>query len=172
MNYQIDAKDIYGPLDKQIMDVISFVMINSRVSARKTVGREDYPQYSVRAIFEAIVNAVVHRDYSKHGVKIRLFMFSDRLEIYSPGGLVNTLTVDRLIYNQFARNELLARLLSEVKLNDKVSNQVARSSFIGRRGEGVRIIIRESFELSGKMPLYKQIGDELCLTIYPALLTR
>jgi predicted HTH transcriptional regulator len=51
----------------------------------------------MKAIFEAIVNAVVHRDYSKSGSKIRLFIFSNRLELYSPGALSNTLTVDTLI---------------------------------------------------------------------------
>jgi predicted HTH transcriptional regulator len=63
----------------------------------------------MKAIFEAIVNAVVHRDYSKSGSKIRLFIFSNRLELYSPGALSNTLAVDTLISNQITRNELLTR---------------------------------------------------------------
>ena len=86
-NYQIDAKDFRGPLDQQIVDAFKFVQKYNQVSARKDVGRVDRPQYSMRAVFEAIVNAVVHRDYSKAGSKIRLFMFADRLELYSPGGI-------------------------------------------------------------------------------------
>ena len=79
-NYQIDAKDFRGPLDDQIVDAFKFVERYNQVSARKDIGRIERSQYSMRAIFEAIVNAVVHRDYSKTSSKIRLFMFTDRLE--------------------------------------------------------------------------------------------
>ena len=110
-NYQIDAKDFRGTLDQQIIDAYKFVHKHNKVSARKEIGRIDQPKYSMRAVFEAIVNAVVHRDYSKGESKIRLFMFADRLELYSPGALANTLTVDDLPFRQATRNELLARLL-------------------------------------------------------------
>ena len=106
-----------GPLDQQIVDAFKFVERYNQVSARKEIGRIERSQYSMRAVFEAVVNAVVHRDYSKAGSKIRLFMFTDRLELYSPGALANTLTVDDLRYNQATRNELLARLLSETTLD-------------------------------------------------------
>ena len=167
-NYQIDAKDFKGAADAQIMDAYRFVDKYNAVSARKKVGREDRPQYSMRAVFEALVNAVVHRDYSKHGSKTRLFLFADRLEIYSPGELANTLTVDSLQYNQVTRNEMLARLLSEIKLEDEVGSHVGRGHFLERRGEGVGIILRESSELSGREPVYALHDEELCLTIYAA----
>ena len=122
----------------------------------------------MRAVFEAVVNAVVHRDYSKTGSKIRLFMFADRLELYSPGALANTLTVDDLPYNQATRNELLARLLSEITLDDDMGKQVVRQHFLERRGEGVGIILNESETLSGKMPVYELFGEELRLTIFAA----
>ena len=167
-NYQIDAKDFKGPLDEQIVDAFKFVEKYNQVSARKEIGRVDQPQYSMRAVFEAVVNAVVHRDYSKAGSKIRLFMFADRLELYSPGALANTLTVDNLPYNQATRNELLARLLSEITLEDDVRKQVVRRHFLERRGEGVGIILNESEQLSGKRPVYQMFGEELCLTIFAA----
>ncbi|MYA70125.1 transcriptional regulator, partial [Candidatus Poribacteria bacterium] len=152
-NYQIDAKDFKGPLDQQIIDAFKFVQKHNEVSARKEIGRIDQPQYSMRAIFEAIVNAVVHRDYSKHGSKIRLFMFADRLELYSPGALANTVTIEKLPYSQATRNELLARLLSEIPLEDHVRKQVKRRHFLEGRGEGVGIILNESEQLSGKIPI-------------------
>ena len=167
-NYQIDAKDFRGPLDEQIVDAFKFVERYNQVSARKDIGRIEKSQYSMRAIFEAIVNAVVHRDYSKASSKIRLFMFTDRLELYSPGALANTLTVDDLPYNQATRNELLARLLSEVMLDDNMGRQVARRHILERRGEGVRIILNESKALSGKTPVYELFGEELRLTIFAA----
>ena len=167
-NYQIDAKDFRGPLDQQIIDAFKFVQKHNEESARKEIGREDHPQYSMRAAFEAIVNAVVHRDYSKSGSKIRLFMFADRLELYSPGALANTVTIEKLRYSQATRNELLSRLLSEITLDDDVGSQVKRRHFLERRGEGVGIILNESEHLSGKIPIYELFNEELCLTIFAA----
>ncbi|MDE0314669.1 MAG: putative DNA binding domain-containing protein [Candidatus Poribacteria bacterium] len=167
-NYQIDAKDFRGPLDQQIIDAFKFVQKHNVKSALKEIGRIDQPQYSMRAVFEAIVNAVVHRDYSKSGSKIRLFIFADRLELYSPGVLANTVTIDKLRYSQATRNELLARLLSEITLDDDVGEQVKRRHFLERRGEGVGIILNESEQLSGKTPIYELHNEELCLTIFAA----
>ena len=167
-NYQLDAKDFAGPLDQQIIQTVKFVERYNAVAARKDIGRVDFPEYSMRAVFEAVVNAVVHRDYSKTGSKIRLFMFSDRLELYSPGALANTLTVDNLRYSQATRNELLARLLSEITLDDDLGRQVVRRHFLERRGEGVGIILNESETLSGRMPIYELFDEELRLTIFAA----
>ncbi len=167
-NYQIDAKDYRGPLDKQIIGAYHFVNQHNRISAKKEMGREEKPQYSMKAVFEAFVNAVVHRDYSIHGSKIRLFMFTDRLELYSPGALANTLTIDNLIDNQFTRNELLSRLLSDSSIDDEIGHAVNRRYFLERRGEGVGIILNESEKLSGKRPVYELLGGELKLTIHAA----
>lgn len=167
-NYQLDAQDFKGPLDRQIIHAMKFVERYNAVAARKDIGRIDFPEYSMRAIFEAVVNAVVHRDYSKTGSKIRLFLFADRLELYSPGALANTVTVDNLRYNQATRNELLARLLSETTLDDDMRRQVARRHFLERRGEGVGIILNDSETLSGKTPVYELFDEELRLTIFAA----
>lgn len=167
-NYQRDAKDIKGPLDRQILDAFAFVEKYNKVSARKEVNRKETRQYSPKAVFEAVVNAVIHRDYSKHGSKIRLLMFSDRLELYSPGALANTLTIASLPFNQVTRNELLARLLSEIKIEDGGAGLIRDGHFLERRGEGVGIIFRESEKLSGKKPVYELRDEELCLTIFVA----
>ena len=90
-DYQLDARDITGPLDRQIYEACRFVERNMRIGAVKMPARIDIPQYAMSAVFEAVVNAVAHRDYSISGSKIRLHMFSDRLEIFSPGGLPNSL---------------------------------------------------------------------------------
>ena len=167
-NHQLDAQDFKGPLDQQIIHTMRFVKRYNAVAARKDIGRIDYPEYSMRAVFEAVVNAVVHRDYSKTGSKIRLFMFDDRLELYSPGALANTVTVDNLRYSQATRNELLARLLSEVTLDDDMGRQVSQRHFLERRGEGVGIILNESEALSGMTPEYELFDEELRLTIFAA----
>ncbi len=168
VNCEIDIDDFRGPLDRQIVDAFKFVEKYNHVSARKEIGRIDRPQYSMRAVFEAVVNAVVHRDYSKYNSKIRLFLFADRLELYSPGTLVDSLTMDNLPYEQATRNKLLADLLSEITLDDDMRTQVVRRDFLGNRGDGVGIILIESEKLSGKAPLYELLGEELRLTIFAA----
>ena len=107
VNYQTDARDISGPLDEQVAEALHFVRKNMLVRATKTTGRTDRPQFSERAVFEALVNAVVYRDYSMAGSRVRLHMFGDRLELYVPGALANTLTPDTLHLRQANRNELL-----------------------------------------------------------------
>ena len=56
-NYQLDAKEITGPLDEQVRGALEFVRKNMKVAARKAPGRVEIPQFSMRAVFEAIVNA-------------------------------------------------------------------------------------------------------------------
>ncbi len=92
--YQRDAQDITGPLDRQIQEACHFVRKNMWVAARKLPqgGRQDLPQFDMLAVFEAVTNAVAHRDYSMAGSKVRLRLFDDRLELYSPGMLSNTMT--------------------------------------------------------------------------------
>lgn len=162
---QMDAMEITGPLDRQIFDALHFVRRNMVTAARKPLGRIDYPQYSIRAVFEAIVNAVVHRDYSLHGQRIRLFMFADRLEIHSPGTLPNTLSLDSMTRLSVPRNEVLASLLARYYPVDEP--ELGRSYLMDRRGFGVETILRESEQLSGRRPVYELIDDlELCLTIH------
>jgi predicted HTH transcriptional regulator len=167
-NYQIDAQDITGPLDEQVQAALAFVRKNMIVSARKTPERIEIPQFSIRAVFEAVVNAVAHRDYAIHGSKIRLFMFDNRLELYSPGGLPNTVTIDSIALRQSTRNELITSLLAKCPIADS-SGQIGRRFLMEKRGDGVPIILAESLKLSGRHPEYRLIDDaELLLTIWAA----
>lgn len=166
-NEQLDAKDFEGPLDRQIWDAFDFVRLHMKVPARKDLGRIDYPQYSLRAVFEAIVNAVVHRDYSIWNGRIRLHLFADRLELYSPGALPNSMTVDTMRLMSMPRNEVLSSLFARYyPLRD---SGLGREYLMDRRGSGVDVILAESERLSGKKPLYENLADmELKLTIYAA----
>lgn len=166
--YQLDAKDISGPIDQQVIEAARFVARNSSTIATKDQGRMDMPQYDMTAVFEALVNAVAHRDYSMHGSKIRLRLFSDRLEIYSPGAIPNTMTVASLPYRQSARNEVLTSLLAKVPIPADIEwLKTDRRTMMDKRGEGVGIILANSERLSGRTPEYQLIDDsELLLTIY------
>ena len=166
-NRQLDAMDIAGPLDQQIRDAVRFVVRNRRVAARKEPARRDVPQYSERAVFEALVNAVVHRDYAVSGSKIRLFMFDDRLELHSPGGLGNSMTVEDMRISQFTRNELLASRLGQCPVGE-VAGAGGRQYFIERRGEGVGVIEDETFALAGRKPLFELVGERELKLVLPA----
>ena len=167
-NYQLDAADVSGPLNDQIMNACAFVRKNMKVAARKDLGRTDLPQYDMTAVFEAVVNAVAHRDYSIHGSKIRLRMFADRLEIYSPGTIPNTMTIESLPYRQSSRNETISSLLARCPIPDPGLAQ-HRPHMMDKRGEGVPIILERSAKLSGRTPEYRLLDNtELLLTIWAA----
>ncbi len=167
-NYQLDAKEITGPVDQQVRDALAFVRKNMKVAAQKLPGRVEVPQFSMRAVFEAIVNAVAHRDYSIHGSKIRLFLFEDRMELYSPGPLPNTVTIDAIALRQSTRNELLTTLLARCPVDDP-AGEINRQFLMEKRGDGVPIILEESRKLSGREPEYRILDDtEVLLTIFAA----
>jgi len=162
---QIDTQIITGPLNRQIAEAVAFTRRNMRVGAYKNPARTDLPQYSERALFEAIVNAVVHRDYAIQGSRIRISMFVDRLEINSPGSLPNNLTIDSMDVRQSTRNEALASMLGRISVGD-IQGSGERQFFMERRGDGVPTILRETRDLSGKNSEYQLIDNsDLVLTI-------
>ena len=167
VNYQIDARDFNNLLDDQIFEALGFVRRNMLVRAAKKTARIERPQFSERAVFEALANAVAHRDYSMAGARIRLHMFADRLELHVPGSLANTLTTDSMHLRQYSRNELIVSLLARCPMPS--GEGLGRSRIMDRRGDGVPIILGESSDLSGRMPEYTMIDDsELRLVIWGA----
>jgi len=152
-------------LRREVEEGKPFLLVEVPLGAYKDPARTDLPQYSERALFEAIVNAVVHRDYAIHGSRIRLSMFADRIEINSPGGLPNTLTIDSMNVRQSTRNEALASILGRIPATD-IHGSGERQFFMERRGDGVPTIFRETEALSGKTPNYQLIDNsDLFLTI-------
>lgn len=166
--YQLDAQDISGPLDQQVLAACHFVKKNMRVAASKHEGRHDLPQFDLVAVFEALVNAVAHRDYSIHGAKIRLRLFSDRLELYSPGSIPNTMTVESLPYRQAARNEEITSLLAKCSVPQQERAFSGRSAMMDKRGEGVRIILDNTERLAGVRPTYRLVDESELLLVIPA----
>lgn len=105
----IDKKDCLGTLDEQYDAAISFLRNNlTRVQSGPSFNSQAVLEIDERALEEAIVNALLHRDYSKNAV-VRLFIFSDRVEIVSPGKLPNHLSVENIKNgNSVMRNPLIA----------------------------------------------------------------
>ncbi len=167
---QLDTQTITGPLNRQIAEAVAFAVRNMRVGAYKDPARMDLPQYSAEALFEALANAVAHRDYSIRGSRIRLSMFADRVEIQSPGALANRLTVDELEYRQATRNEVLASVLGRMPTSG-IQGAGGRLFIMERRGDGVPIIRRETRELAGRLPRFDLVGGSDLRVTLPAAST-
>ena len=167
---RVDAADISGPLDLQVSDACRFVARNMRTTGSNGRDRGGRPQFDMTAVFEAILNAVAHRDYSIHGSKIRLHLFQNKLELYSPGALPGSMTIDNLPFRQFCRNDAIMSLLAKCPAPSNVPwLEMGRRTLMEKRGEGVPIILDNSERLSGKTPEYRLIDDaELLLTIHAA----
>ena len=119
----IDNRRITGSVADMLEEAVEFVQKNSRT---RTIiddagHRRDKPEYPMKAVREAILNALVHRDYSLHteNVPIRLEMYRDRMEITNPGGLYGKITIDVLGKVQpETRNAALANMLELLKITE------------------------------------------------------
>jgi ATP-dependent DNA helicase RecG len=108
-------EDIRGTLPDQIRRAEAFLVSNMKRGVRLvSLEREEQVEYPTKAVREAIVNAVAHRDYSIRGDEIRVFMFSDRIEFYSPGRLPGHVTVDNIVEERFSRNEVIVQVLADM----------------------------------------------------------
>ena len=160
--YRLDAADVSGPLDRQILEAC-FVARNMATAAFKTVDRADRPQYDLAAVFEAVANAVGHRDYSVYGPTAAV---RNRLEVYSPGAITNSMSIDSLPYRQRTR---MFGLLAKCRAPSESWLVTDRAQIMDSRGEGVPVIPNNSMRLSGREPQYRLIDDaELLLTIHAA----
>lgn len=119
----IDNKRITGAIPDMLEEAVEFVRKNSRT---KTIiddngHRADKPEYPIKAVREAILNALVHRDYSIHteNVPIRIEMYRDRMEITNSGGLYGKISIDALgKIRPETRNAALANMLELLKITE------------------------------------------------------
>ncbi len=127
----IREKDLAGTLDELLEDAIAFLKLTmpQNVKLERNIKRKDEYLYPVEALREGIVNAICHRDYTISGSAVRIFLFGDRLEIRSPGGLPNTMTIENMRYRQFTRNQMIASFLTGY-------------GYMERRGKGVMRMIK------------------------------
>ena len=152
----LDRREITGRLPQIIDETRLFLERNIRVPAREHgFGREDLWLYDRKALGEAVVNAVAHRDYSLSGSQIRVFLFGDRIEVRSPGRLPNSMALENIKLGVHAeRNRAIATLLTQL-------------GYMSAIGTGVpRLIIRLSRMLSGREPEFALVGEELRVCIW------
>lgn len=111
------------------------------------------PEYPEFAWLEGIVNALTHRDYSQKGEHIKVTMYDDRLEIFSPGKLPNIVDLQNMKYTRYPRNPIIARILAEL-------------GWVKELNEGVKRIYEEMERFFLKEPKYSEPnGNSVLLTL-------
>jgi len=127
MSDRFVREDIRGPLPDQIRRAVAFALANMRrgieLSGVERIETTEYPEEAVR---EAIVNAVAHRDYSQSGDGIRLLLFSDRLEVHSPGRLPGQVTVANIREERCSRNEVVVQVLADLGFIERLGYGIDR----------------------------------------------
>lgn len=121
-------QDIAGTLPQQIRRAETFLIDNLRkgVQLGDKMARQERLEYPLQAVRELVVNAVAHRDYSIQGDGIRLYLFSNRLEITSPGGLPGPVTLDNIVDERFSRNSAIVQVLSDMGFIERLGYGVDR----------------------------------------------
>ncbi|MDH7497738.1 MAG: ATP-binding protein [Syntrophomonadaceae bacterium] len=107
----------------------------------------------VQAVRELVVNAVAHRDYSIRGDGIRVFLFSDRLEVQSPGGLPGPVTVDNIAEARFSRNPVIVQVLADL-------------GYIERLGYGIDRVLALAAEWKLRRPLFEETAAGFRVTFF------
>ncbi len=135
----IDDAEYSGGLVNLLQDSMSFVSRNTKKAWRKTGnGRIEMPDYPDTAVLEGIVNALIHRDYLELGSEVHIDMFDDRMEIYSPGGMLDGRKVQ----------DLDLRNVSSRRRNPIIADIFNRLKYMDRRGSGFKKIL-DSYEFQG-----------------------
>jgi len=120
-------RDIDGALPDQIRLAEAFVQSNMRHGVRLAdTDRSEIAEYPQAVIREAIVNAVAHRDYGIRGDSIHVFMFSDRMEVQSPGRLPGPVTPDTLAVDRYSRNPIIVRVLTDLGIMQGLGHGIDR----------------------------------------------
>lgn len=114
--------------------------------------RQDWVQFPPGAVREVLVNAVAHRDYTIRGEGIRIALFGDRLECYSPGRLPGHVTVDNIVEERFSRNETLVQVLSDFGL-------------IERLGYGIDRMLRQMADAGLPPPEFRETAAGFLVTL-------
>jgi ATP-dependent DNA helicase RecG len=146
-----NRQNITGTLPELIDRTAAFLSQYIQVGA-EIVGftRIDRPEYPLEALREAVVNAVVHRDYSLDGETVRIFFYTDRVEVHSPGLLPPGIVLDELIAMRAPsrpRNVVLARLLRDMP------------GYMERMGAGIRFMVNEMRDRALPAPEFRELHE-------------
>jgi len=142
----LDRKDFDGGIVADIEDAMRFIERNTRMAWRiEGLRRQDVPEYPMKALREAITNAVMHRDWFMDGANVFVEIYTDRIEISSPGGLPKGMKLSDLGRKSIRRNALIADLLHRI-------------TFIEKAGTGIKRMRDEAHDQRCPAPVFEDNG--------------
>jgi len=130
-----------GRVDEQVERSLGWLKSLGLREEYGPIVRTDHPLLPLRAFREAVVNAVVHRDYAVLGSKVLIEVFRDRIDVTSPGVLPNHTTVASALAGGHPRTR-----------NELIANYLMVRGLMEVRGRGLPIIAREMREWNGTVP--------------------
>jgi ATP-dependent DNA helicase RecG len=147
-------QDISGTLPQQLRQAEAFIQDNLR-SVVRMVGltHQDTPEYPYNAVRELLVNAVAHRDYNQQGDNIHLYIYSDRLEVHSPGELPGPVNLHNLLKARFSRNAVIVQVLSDM-------------GFVERLGYGLNRVVTSMRQNGLRAPQFEEAGGAFRVTLF------
>lgn len=149
-----DIVQLHGTLQDQLEDTARFLRVHLREEHRiEGFEPEAYPEVPEPALREVVVNALVHRDYTI-AAPVRIFVFDDRVDVRTPGGLPNTVTVESMKLGA-----------SHVLRNPMIYTLFTRLGLVTGAGSGVYRAIRAIKETTGREPQLFQEGNEFVFSI-------
>lgn len=147
--------DIRGTLPEQARRAEAFIRENiaHSVEMNDHMQRAETSLYPLSAVREVIINALAHRDYSIRGDSIRLLLFANRLECYSPGRLPGHITIQNILEERFSRNAIIVQVLYDM-------------GFIERLGYGIDRIVRSMAENGMPEPVFSETTAGFNITLH------
>lgn len=153
MGDEFEREDVRDTLPEAVRRAERWLAERLRKGSRMAgLEREDWTQLPPGAVREALVNAVAHRDYSVRGEGIRVSLFLDRLEVYSPGRLPGHVTLANIVAERFSRNESLVQVLADYGL-------------IERLGYGIDRMLRQMAEAGLPPPSFRETAAGFLVTL-------
>ena len=136
----INDAEFTGNVLMLLREAMNFVKSNTKRGWEKlSNGRKNKPEYAERAVFEAMVNHFIHRDYTVMGSEVHLDIYDDRLTVTSPGGM----------YNGMLIQDLDIKDVSSERRNPILANVMAQLDYMEKRGSGLTRICNETKALEG-----------------------
>lgn len=158
--YRLDSRDFYGSIVEAAIAAGDYVNEHIQIFSRLINGkmvREDVPQYPRFAIREIIINAIVHRDWAIKGSRVLIKMFSDRIEVQSPGPFPPPVTAENIREEHQLRNPRIAQAFKDYGLIEKFGNGIDR-------------VFEEiaKHPLKPRLPTFRDTGASVIVTLYGA----
>ena len=145
--------ELTGPLARVVERAWNIIWEEMRVGAVvNDLERQEVSEYPPFAVREALINAVAHRDYRIRGRRIEVRMYTDRLEVISPGGLPGYITIDNLVEEHYSRNPRLV-------------NGLFQWGYIEELGLGIDRMIEDMVQAGQPPPRFKAMPFSFTVTL-------